>query len=95
MYQIENSSISLKEKLGRGSFGTVYKAIWESRKYIRNVAIKIVHEDIMSYEQVLVEADLLSRLNHKHIVKCFGIAENLLYASTGIVMEFMSSGKFR
>lgn len=93
MLRIQKNSINLEEKLGKGSFGIVYKATWESRKYIRDVAIKIVHEHIMSYQEVVVEADLLSKCNHQHIVECFGIVEDLLYPSTGIVMEYMSFGE--
>lgn len=64
---IENFSI--EEELGRGSFGVVLKAKQEIDK--KSYAIKIVEmpENKNEYEKAAREAELISRINHKNVVR--------------------------
>ena len=56
----------LLEEIGRGSHGIVYKAYNEERPH-KNLALKII-DDTRNIDSLLVEPELLSRLNHPNII---------------------------
>lgn len=69
----------LKERLGKGSFGSVYRAV--TRRTGEVVAIKIIPvADDESIEDVRREVSILQECENSHIVKYYGAyfqAENL------------------
>jgi serine/threonine protein kinase len=79
------------EKLGKGAFATVYKALdTESGDF---VAIKrILVENIKSKQlmKLLAEGHLMEQLEHEHIVKFFGALETENHIH--LIMEFVDSG---
>jgi len=94
----EIKNYEFKEKLGNGSFGVVYKAIDKSifnHNILGNnktVVIKEIPIDksVNSLEEVEKEIELLSRVNSKYVVKCYGKfkSNNKMY----IVMEYCNEG---
>lgn len=64
-------SLDIGEKLGGGSFGTVYQGKWHGGGGVP-VAIKDLHEGSAEAE---AEVELLLRLRHPNIVKCYGQAK--------------------
>lgn len=62
-------SLKIGEKLGGGSFGTVYRGVWHRGGGVR-VAIKKVKDGTLAEAEA--EVGLLLRLRHPNIVSCFG-----------------------
>jgi serine/threonine protein kinase len=64
----------LKDKLGEGGMGVVYRA-----RYVGNdriVAVKLLPSDVAANENLVLrferELEILQQLEHPHIVRCFG-----------------------
>lgn len=75
------------EKVGRGSFGDVYRA-WDTR-LDREVALKLLRhrEDNTSGSAVIEEGRLLARIRHPNVATVYG-AERI-DERTGVWMEFI------
>ena len=73
------------DSLGSGGFASVYKALDTWLKKI--VAIKIPHQQGSDLNKLLVEPQLLARLDHENIVKLISaeIQDNIFF----IVMEYI------
>ncbi|GAV51661.1 hypothetical protein ZYGR_0AF01320 [Zygosaccharomyces rouxii] len=88
----------LKQVIGKGSYGVVYKAI--NRKTQKLVAIKEVHyENDDELTDIMSEIDLLKNLNHINIVKYHGFIQKshnlyiiLEYCSHGSLKNYISRG---
>ncbi|CAL5330245.1 unnamed protein product [Camellia sinensis] len=74
--------------LGRGSFGSVYKAIIDEGKTI--VAVKVLQECSQSYRNLKRECQILSEIRHRNLVKMVGVSWNSKFKA--IVLEFMGNG---
>ena len=82
----------LIERLGKGQFGTVWKAY--DSVVDRNVAIKILRNDLLADELRQFQNDLVvGRLRHEHIVRVFDVGESgsILY----IVSELIEGDTLR
>jgi len=86
---------TILEELGRGGFGTVYRATDNSLD--REVALKILHPQLMVdmdfVERFQKEAKLVARLEHPNIVTIYdlGEAEGRIY----IAMRYLPGGSLR
>ncbi|XP_037900422.1 mitogen-activated protein kinase kinase kinase 7 [Glossina fuscipes] len=82
---VDFSEISFKEKVGHGSYGVVYKAIWRDHY----VAVK---EFGPKAEQKAIETEVkqLSRVQHPNIIALYGLAANQM--STYLIMEYAEGG---
>ena len=97
MISVRGYEIDQTKSLGKGSFGTVYKASDVScrikgRPHLR--AIKVIN---VSHERDLTEGKLLAKCRHAHVIRCFEQftepcprtrRKQLLY----IVMDFATRG---
>lgn len=89
----------LKQVIGKGSYGVVYKAI--NRKTEQVVAIKeVTYDDDEELTDIMSEIDLLKNLNHINIVKYHGFIKKshnlyiiLEYCSHGSLKNAISRGK--
>ncbi len=85
----------LLEVLGKGGFGTVYRAM--DRSLEREVAIKILHPQLMVDESFIErfrkEAKVLAKLEHPNIVSIYelGEEEGRMY----IAMRYLQGGSLR
>ena len=82
----------LKQVIGRGSYGVVYKAINKHTDQV--VAIKeIVYENDEELNDIMAEISLLKNLNHHNIVKYHGFIRKSyeLY----ILLEYCANGSLR
>ncbi|XP_035679622.1 serine/threonine-protein kinase CTR1-like [Branchiostoma floridae] len=93
---IDNKDISVKEEIGKGTFGTVYVANYKGRQ----VAVKkLGFEDYpwrlpeparVLRESVLEEAAIMQQIQAENVVRLIGVC--LEPANYIIVMEFMPKG---
>ncbi|KFV07730.1 Protein-tyrosine kinase 2-beta, partial [Pterocles gutturalis] len=92
-YRISREDVTLGRILGEGFFGEVYEGIYTTPKGERvNVAIKTCKKDCSpeNKDKFLSEAVLMKKLDHPHIVKLIGIAEE---EPTWIIMELYPYGE--
>jgi hypothetical protein len=78
----------LLEKVGQGSFGSVYRA-WDP-ELEREIAIKILHDRAGTREvkaRLLGEGRVLARLQHPNVVRVFGVESH--GDRVGLCMEFV------
>src|SRR5688572_15558783 len=78
----------LTNKVGEGSYGSVYRA-WDS-ELERDVAIKILHRrvgDTRLRERLLQEGRALAKIQHNNVVRVLGIEAH--GDRVGLCMEFM------
>ena len=85
----------LLEELGRGGFGTVYKA--EDQVLGRIVALKVLHPalviDPTFLDRFKQEARTAARLDHPNLVQVFDFGE--VEGNFFITMAYMSGGSLR
>ncbi|KAF1625837.1 Protein-tyrosine kinase 2-beta, partial [Eudyptes filholi] len=92
-YEISREDVTLGRILGEGFFGEVYDGIYTTPKGERiNVAVKTCKKDCSpeNKDKFLSEAVLMKKLDHPHIVKLIGIAEE---EPTWIIMELYPYGE--
>ncbi|GJT19301.1 PAS domain-containing protein tyrosine kinase family protein [Tanacetum coccineum] len=86
LYEIKWEDLIFRERIGRGSYGTVYHAVWNGS----DVALKLLpkqehsHDMIHSFEQ---EAYLMRVLHHPNILHFMGTVNSFDYIC--IVTEFL------
>ncbi len=59
----------IKEKLGEGAYGCVYKVEQKSTHFLR--AVKALKKDNIDYDEFSNEMELLRALDHPNIIKLF------------------------
>jgi RNA polymerase sigma factor (sigma-70 family) len=74
---LEYSDILLREHLGAGGMGKVYRALWRSRE--TEVAVKLLRKPLRQHERAIAlfleEAVVLGRLQHPGIVAVHGLGQ--------------------
>ena len=67
----------LKEKLGEGAYGSVYKVQHKTTNYLR--AIKAIKKKHVDYEEFNNEIEVLKALDHPNIIKLFDCYQDKRY----------------
>ncbi len=83
-WEIPPTEIHVQQKLGGGSFGTVFKGEWRGT----DIAIKVIKNDVDTQE-FEIEMDIISRLHHPNILQFLG-ACTIIHPHM-IIMEYMSN----
>lgn len=86
-----NMSQQLGECLGRGAFGSVYKALnWSTGETVAIKQVRLADLPKAELNVIMQEIDLLKNLKHENIVKYHGFvkSQDALY----IVLEFCENG---
>ncbi len=78
--------------LGKGGFGTVYRARWNTESGSKVVAIKVINSDLGEDENTIFKAEIekLSKLYSPHIVCSFGYSKR--EGRLCLVMELAKKG---
>ncbi|KAL5566087.1 hypothetical protein UlMin_029251 [Ulmus minor] len=75
--------------LGKGSFGSVYKATMDHGKTV--VAVKVFNEEYgQSYNNLKRECKILSEIKHRNLVRMMGSAWNSQFKA--LVLEYIPNG---
>lgn len=88
-WEIAPSALKVFDLLGKGAFGTVYKAKWMGT----DVAVKVVDHESMSpeaYRDFLSEISMMSNLRHPNVLILLG--GSLTPPNLYFVTEYMSQG---
>ena len=78
----------IKEKLGEGAYGCVYKVQQKSTHFLR--AVKALKKDNIDYNEFNNEMELLKALDHPNIIKLFDCYQDRRYYY--MVEEYCSGG---
>ncbi|XP_031633602.1 inhibitor of nuclear factor kappa-B kinase subunit epsilon-like isoform X1 [Contarinia nasturtii] len=89
MQSTENFEWQLRDLLGNGSFGYVYKGRSKTNTHT-NVAIKSFRFTTKFYRNR--EANTLKRANHVNVVKYIAMENNLFTSEQHLIMEYCSEG---
>ena len=73
--ELPRSSVHLREALGEGEFGDVYRGEWQSPMGCVEVAVKVSKNSLELGERVklLQEAAVMGQFLHPHVVRLFGV----------------------
>ncbi|MFH4978122.1 hypothetical protein AB6A40_004831 [Gnathostoma spinigerum] len=84
--EIDLSHVKFINHLGRGTFGSVHKALWNDKL----VAMKVIDGDSDNERECFIQTlKILKELNHKNIVKVFG---SCLHPRPALALELMENG---
>ncbi|KAA3676185.1 fyn-related kinase [Paragonimus westermani] len=86
-WEIPKTSIVLKEKIGHGQFGDVYKAVWNKTTI---VAVKTLKPSSCDPDDFLREAQVMKRLRHPNLIQLYAVCTQS--EPFYLVTEFMSKG---
>ena len=81
---IEGTEIQLKEQIGVGRYGAVFKGIWKGN----DVAVKKLMKDLTleARAEFYTEIELQVQMNHKNVVRCHGATlENTMVLELGFM----------
>ncbi|MBC8330370.1 MAG: serine/threonine protein kinase, partial [Anaerolineae bacterium] len=92
---IKLDKYTLIEEIGRGGYGTVYRARDEALQVER--AVKVLHPALVAdpafIDRFREEARLVARLKHPHIVPVYDLGED--QGRIYLAMEYLSSGSLK
>lgn len=87
---IDYHDLLIKDTIGQGGFGKVYRGKWNRN----NVAIKEAYKQSVDMNQAIIkEANIHFNLNHPNIIRMFGISKK--NGKILLVMEYARGGSLR
>ncbi len=87
--EIKNSEISMKEVIGIGGFGKVYRAIYKGEDVAVKVAKTTTFDSLKAVQDVVSEAEKFAHLAHSNICALVGV---VLVKDVCLVMEYALGG---
>ncbi|OON19988.1 SH3 domain protein, partial [Opisthorchis viverrini] len=86
-WEIPKSSIVLKDQIGQGQFGEVYKAVWNKTTI---VAVKTLKPSSCDAADFLREAQVMKQLHHPNLIQLYAVCTQS--EPFYLVTEYMSKG---
>lgn len=86
---IDMKDIFIKQKIGRGSFGDIYLALWKSTEVaVKKIPYKSLDDETI--RELSNEARIMNSIRHPHVLSLMGISP--YPPEVCIIMEYMSHG---
>nr|XP_039259723.1 tyrosine-protein kinase TXK-like [Styela clava] len=86
-WEIDMRELQMERELGNGQFGVVKLALYRNKQY---VAVKMMREGTMEEDSFIEEAEVMTRLHHKHLVQLYGVVTR--QRPICIITEYMENG---
>lgn len=87
--EIKNSEVEMKEVIGIGGFGKVYRAIYKGEEVAVKVAKTTTYDSLKAVQDVIAEAEKFAHLAHINICALVGV---VLVKDVCLVMECAQGG---
>lgn len=87
--EIKNSEVEMKEPIGMGGFGKVYRAIYRGEEVAVKVAKSTTFDIVKAVQDVMSEAQKFAHLAHANICALVGV---VLVKDICLVMEYAKGG---
>ena len=87
--EIKNSEVDMKEPIGIGGFGKVYRAIYKGEEVAVKVAKSTTFNSLKAVQDVIAEAEKFAHLAHPNICALVGV---VLVKDVCLVMEYARGG---
>lgn len=87
--EIKISEVEMKEPIGMGGFGKVYRAIYKGEEVAVKVAKSTTFDSLKAVQDVIVEAEKFADLAHPNICALVGV---VLVKDVCLVMEYARGG---
>ncbi|CAJ0592628.1 unnamed protein product [Cylicocyclus nassatus] len=90
-WELRHCMITLGKRLGKGSYGSVYRAILRKDRQVLEVAVKVLSDMSPENSHALwKEARVMQMYDHPHVVRMYGVANDI--EPYYLVMELVSGG---
>lgn len=87
--EIKNSEVTMKEVVGIGGFGKVFRAIYKGEDVAVKVAKSTTFDSLKAVQEVIAEAEKFAHLAHTNICALVGV---VLVKDVCLVMEYAPGG---
>lgn len=87
--EIKNSEVAMKEVIGIGGFGKVFRAIYKGEEVAVKVAKATTFDSLKAVQDVIMEAERFAHLAHNNICALVGV---VLVKDVCLVMEYAKGG---
>lgn len=86
---IDMSEVTLQDKVGRGSFGDIYKAEWRGTEVaVKKIPFNTLNDDLV--QEMLNEARIMESIRHPNVLSLMGCCPRP--PEVCIIMEYMPRG---
>ncbi|KAG9510915.1 Insulin receptor [Fragariocoptes setiger] len=94
-WEVDKDNLTILQKIGNGSFGTVHKGLLKLEKGTLSCAVKTISSDSTARQRIefLNEASTMKQFDTHHVVKLLGVVSTSSPAY--VIMEFMENGDLR
>lgn len=88
-YGIDMKEVKIMEKIGRGSFGDIYKAEWHGTEVaVKKIPFNTINDDLI--QEMLNEARIMESIRHPNVLSLMGCCPRP--PEVCIIMEYMPRG---
>ena len=87
LWEVPREDIELKNKLGKGLFGEVYRGLWKKKV---EVSVKVFHQETIFSDAFVKETAIMKQFRHANLITLFAVCsqEEPVY----LIQEYMSKG---
>lgn len=98
LWHIPRRHLTFENRIGKGEFGEVWRALWQNGNRTIPVAVKKLHplrRDKSTMNSFIREIETMKTLRNNYIVALYGVAEDLQTNETLLITELMENGDLK